>query len=228
MPRLRLGHQLHSGWTARRWSPMIVSMGDAAFGAIGRDAELTAADAFLSTAQNEFALLTIEGEPGIGKTTVWREVLRRAEARGTRVVLTRPTEAEAALSFAGLADLFDAVGEDLISHLPVPQQEAISAALLRAPVPRGGIDERALCASVLSLLRLMAAEQSLLVAVDDAHWLDSSSAHVLSFAVRRLQTVEGTEAAVRTAAERAAIPFERILEVSASRSRDESPAQKEE
>ena len=46
---------------------------------VGRDAELAALDAFLTSAQSEFSLLTLEGEPGIGKTTIWREALRRAK-----------------------------------------------------------------------------------------------------------------------------------------------------
>jgi DNA-binding CsgD family transcriptional regulator len=154
---------------------------------VGRDAELGAVDAFLTTARTHFAVLTIEGEAGIGKTTIWLEALRRAGAQGTRVLRTRPSEAEATLSYAGLADLFDAVTDGTVSQLPVPQRDAIFAALLRAPAPLPGIDERALCAAVLTLLRLMSADGPLLVAVDDAQWLDSPSARVLSFAVRRLE-----------------------------------------
>ena len=145
-------------------------------------------DAFLSTARTCCAVLALEGEPGIGKTTVWLEALRRARARGARVLLTHPSEAEATLSYAALADVFDAVTDATINKLPVPQREAITAALLRTPAPRAGIDERALCASVLSLLRLLSAEEPLLVAVDDVHWLDSPSARVLSYAVRRLDS----------------------------------------
>ena len=153
---------------------------------VGRDAELAAVDAFLTTARTRHAMLTLEGEAGIGKTTIWLEALRRAAARGAHVLVTRPSEAEATLSYAALADLFDAVPDATINQLPAPQREAITAALLRAHAPARGIDERALCAAVLSLLRLMAATGSFVVAVDDAHWLDSPSARVLSFAVRRL------------------------------------------
>jgi DNA-binding CsgD family transcriptional regulator len=155
---------------------------------VGRDAELGAVDAFLTTARTHFAVLTLEGEAGIGKTTIWLEALRRAGGRGARVLRTRPSEAEATLSYAALADLFDSVTGVTVSQLPVPQGEAISAALLRAPAPRRGIDERALCAAVLTLLRLMSAREPLVVAVDDAQWLDSPSARVLTFAVRRLDT----------------------------------------
>jgi AAA ATPase domain len=153
---------------------------------IGRDAALGEVSAFLLAAAHEFSQLTILGEPGIGKTTVWQETLRLARARGAGVRLTRPSESEATLSLAALTDLFETVSEAWIDRLPVPQREAISAALLRTPAARGGIDERALCASVLSLLRLFAADGPVIIAVDDAQWLDSASGRVLRFAARRL------------------------------------------
>jgi DNA-binding CsgD family transcriptional regulator len=153
---------------------------------VGRDAELRALDTFLDSARHRFAVLTVEGEAGIGKTTVWLEGMRRAKMRGAQVLATRPNEAEATLSYAGLADLLDPVGEATIGQLALPLGEAISAALLRAPAPRTGIDERALCAAVLSLLRLLSAAGPVIVAIDDAQWLDSPSARILSFVVRRL------------------------------------------
>lgn len=161
-------------------------MPDARKQIVGRDAELGAVDALLTTIQSRFAVLTFEGDAGIGKTTVWLEALRRARERGAQVLVTRPTEAEVSLSYAGLTDLFDAIADGVIAKLPAPQREAISAALLRTAAPLRGIDERALCAAVLSLLRLVSASRPLVVAVDDAQWLDSPSARVLSFAVRRL------------------------------------------
>jgi len=162
-------------------------MGDDSRPVVGRDAELRAIDTFLDAARHRFAVLTVEGEPGIGKTTVWLEGMRRARALGAHVLATRPSEAEATLSYAGLADLLDPVGEATIGQLALPLGEAISAALLRAPAPRTGIDERALCAAVLSLLRLLSAAGPVVVAIDDAHWLDSPSARILSFVLRRLE-----------------------------------------
>ena len=195
---------------------MIGVMEDARNLVVGRDAELSAVEAFLTTAQTHFAVLSFEGEAGIGKTTIWLEAVRRATARGRRVLVTRPSEAEATLSYAALTDLFDAVTEATMSRLPVPQREAISAALLRAPVPQRGIDERALCASVLSLLRLMSAEGPVVVAVDDAQWLDSPSARVLSFAVRRLDAEAiGVLVTARIGSAPASQRFDRLADLSA-------------
>ncbi len=162
-------------------------MGDDSRPVVGRDAELRAVDGFLDAARHRFEVLTVEGEAGIGKTTMWLECVRRAKLRGAHVLATRPSEAEATLSYAGLADLLDPVGEATIGQMALPLQEAVAAALFRAPAPRTGIDERALCAAVLSLLRLLTTSGSVVVAIDDAQWLDSPSARILSFVLRKLE-----------------------------------------
>jgi DNA-binding CsgD family transcriptional regulator len=153
---------------------------------IGRDAELAVVDAFVDAPTAGSRVLAVEGEPGIGKTTIWQHAVRRARDRGALVLVARPTEAEAGLSFAGLTDLVGAVPAGVRGSLPPPQRAALAAALLEAPPPAGGIDERALCASVLSVLRRLAAERPLLLAVDDAHWLDPPTSRALRFALRRL------------------------------------------
>ena len=50
---------------------------------VGRERELSLAEEFLDSASERFAVLVLEGEPGIGKTTVWRATVRRAEERGS-------------------------------------------------------------------------------------------------------------------------------------------------
>ena len=61
----------------------------------GRDAELSTVDAFLTEARSGSSALVLEGEPGIGKTTLWKEAAQRAEAGGFTLLTSRPTEAEA-------------------------------------------------------------------------------------------------------------------------------------
>jgi DNA-binding CsgD family transcriptional regulator len=154
---------------------------------VGRADELAALDSFLKAARSQFAVLAIEGEPGIGKTTIWREGVRLAREQGATVLVARATESETGLSFTGLADLFDPLGDRLLEGLPTPQKEALRAALLKVSAPDRGVDVRALSASVLSLLRTLSGERHVVVAVDDAPWLDSASARALAFAARRLE-----------------------------------------
>lgn len=153
---------------------------------MGRGGELAALDSFLAAARGGFALLAIEGEPGIGKTTLWHHGVRRAAEQGATVLTARATEAEGGLSLAGIGDLFDSLGEEAFEQLPDPQRQALSTALLRSSPPAEGIDERALAAAVLSVLRNLSVQRPVVLAVDDAQWLDSASARALGFAARRL------------------------------------------
>src|SRR5438876_7903299 len=164
----------------------------------GRERELAAADDFLDGLAEGAAALVLEGEAGIGKTTLWAATIARAEQRGFRVLSCRPAEAEAKLSYAALADLLSPL-EKAFRILPGPQRRAIDAALLRDD-PRGErVDQRAVSAAVASLLIAYTGERPVVVAVDDLNWLDSSSARVLACAVRRLDSAPvGLLASVRS------------------------------
>ncbi len=154
---------------------------------VGREPELTVVEAFLAAGEGRGAL-AILGEPGIGKTTVWEEAVSLARSRGATVLVARPAESEAKLSFAGLADLLSTVPEELFSELPAPQRAGLDAALLRTASTRSP-ERRLVGTGFLSLLRALAADDTVVLAVDDLHWLDAASAAVLEFAVRRLRDV---------------------------------------
>src|SRR3954464_14433720 len=55
--------------------------------------------------------LVIEGEAGIGKTTVWQLGVDAAARRGHQVLASRPAEAETGLAYTGLADLLSGVDD---------------------------------------------------------------------------------------------------------------------
>ena len=153
---------------------------------VGRDEALASIERFLADARDRYVVLVLEGEPGIGKTTVWREAVRRGEEDGFRIVAARPAQAEAKLAFAALSDLLRGVEEDALSELPEPQRNALDAALLRRGPETGRIDPRAVAAGLASVLARLAETSPLLVAIDDVQWLDRPSAAALSFALRRL------------------------------------------
>jgi DNA-binding CsgD family transcriptional regulator len=152
---------------------------------IGREAELAAAQGFLDRIADGPAALVIEGEAGIGKTTVWREVIRNARRGSYRVISCRPAEPETKLSFSSLADLLGPVADEVLPQLPEPQRRALEAALLRAEA-ESDLDQRAIGAGFTSTLAALGRTTPLVVAVDDVQWLDPSSRRVLEFAVRRL------------------------------------------
>ena len=129
--------------------------------------------------------LVIEGEAGIGKTTVWLAAVRAAESRALRVLKARPAEREAKLSYAALADLVGAAFDETRAMLPPVQERALGAALLRAEADEA-THARTTATALVSVLAALAAQGPVLVAVDDVQWLDPASEEALAFAVRRL------------------------------------------
>jgi DNA-binding CsgD family transcriptional regulator len=152
---------------------------------VGRESEVAGIEAFLAEADRGAGTLAIVGEPGIGKSTVWDEAVRQSRERDAVVLLARPAESESKLSFAGLADLLSAVAPARAVALPEPQRHALDVALLRVAADRPS-EPRLVGTAFLSLLRELAREQEVVLAVDDLHWLDPASLAAFAFANRRL------------------------------------------
>src|SRR5688500_1864717 len=93
---------------------------------VGREAELVAVERFLDDVPTGPVALVIEGEAGIGKTTVWLAALRAAESRALRVLRARPAESEARLSYAALADLVGGAFDETRAMLPPVQERAVA------------------------------------------------------------------------------------------------------
>ena len=151
---------------------------------VGRQEELADLDRFLAADGGLPAALVLEGEAGIGKTTLWRSAVVAADSYF--VLSAQPVAAEAELSHASLADLLEPCVAEVLPGLPRPQRRALEGALLLAE-PEADPQPRAVAAGFLSVLRELAREQPVLVALDDVHWLDTSSRAVLEFAFRRLR-----------------------------------------
>src|SRR5688500_10830167 len=99
---------------------------------IGREGELRLVESFLDAAGVGTHALLLEGEAGIGKSTLWQAALDAAARRRYRVSITRPTEAEARIPFAALNDLFGDLVDAWGKQLPAPQRTALDVALMRA------------------------------------------------------------------------------------------------
>jgi DNA-binding CsgD family transcriptional regulator len=156
---------------------------------LGREGELARIDTWLAELPGAVTarLLVIAGEPGIGKTTLWAEATRRASAIGCRVLSSRPVPSDAGLPHVVLADLLRPVADDALRSLPVPQRRALEVALLRAEPGEGDLDPRAIGSGLTTLLDQMLADGPLVLALDDAQWLDPASAGSIEFALRRLE-----------------------------------------
>jgi DNA-binding CsgD family transcriptional regulator len=152
---------------------------------LGRERELLTLAGFLSSAQAGPAAVALDGEPGIGKTTLFGYALEDARARDYEVLCSRPTSAEQALSFVGLTDLLAGV-HHVFPDLASPQRRGLEVALLLDEAGEIEPDPRAIGLGLLAILRSLAASRPVVVSVDDLQWLDAPSAAALSFAFRRL------------------------------------------
>ena len=178
---------------------------------VGRNAELTALEEFLTRVSGGFECIALEGEAGVGKTTVWQAAVDRARDRGWTVLGCRPSEAETKLAYAALGDLMEGVTDAVLDSLPAPQRNAIGVALLREETQGPPSDQRAIGVATLGVLRELSARSPVLIAVDDVQWLDPPTSSVLEFVARRLnQEPIGVVSAVRLL-EPAAVTFDQVI-----------------
>ena len=153
---------------------------------VGRDDELATVAFFLGDTEERPRALLLEGEAGIGKSTLWRAAVASALESGTAVLSCAPSEPESSLAFVALGDL---VGPhaDLLPSLPDTQRRSLMIALAMSEQEGPLARPRAIAAGFLSLIHRLGEERQVLIAVDDAQWLDADSALALGFATRRLQ-----------------------------------------
>jgi DNA-binding CsgD family transcriptional regulator len=150
---------------------------------VGRLGECARLDRLLADARaGHSAVLVLHGASGTGKTALLEYATERAESY--RVVRAVGVESEMELPFAGLHQLCGGL-LDHLERLPPPQRDALGTAF---GLGSGAQPDRFLISlAALSLLSDAAEELPLLCLVDDAQWLDRSSAQVLAFVARRLE-----------------------------------------
>ncbi|MGI9097877.1 MAG: helix-turn-helix transcriptional regulator [Solirubrobacteraceae bacterium] len=165
----------------------------------GRDAlfERTAELAVLTRAigrarAGSGVLVVVEGPPGLGKTALLAAACRRASGAGMCVLMARGAELERDLPFGVVRQLF----EPAVRRLSASERAAVleDAAVLATPVidprPRESgarPDEFASLHGLYWLCANLSERETLLVAVDDAHWADQPSLRWLAYLAHRLE-----------------------------------------
>jgi hypothetical protein len=148
----------------------------------GRASECGLLDDLVSAIRRgESRSLVLRGEAGIGKTALLEYLI--ASASDLTVVRAVGVESEMELAYASLHQLCGPLLGRLES-LPAPQRQAMEIVF---GMSAGGAPDRFLVGlAVLSLFAAVAEQRPLLCVVDDAQWLDQTSALTLAFVARRL------------------------------------------
>jgi DNA-binding SARP family transcriptional activator len=144
-----------------------------------------------SAAERLGTLLVLEGESGVGKTRLLEELLARLRLDGFSVATARAVEADQAAAWSGLlavarGGLADAAGIGASSPealgafaeiLPA-WQERFPGARARSAYPLGR--------AAVEILRAASEERPVVLALDDAQWLDRETASELGAILRDL------------------------------------------
>lgn len=166
--------------------------------AVERELEARALSDLLVRAARGPAGLVVEGEAGIGKTTLVVDAADDAADRGFRVLCAHGSPAEVTYAYAAVADLLSSVDDAALDGLPGVQRAALDRARFGGTVAGAvGTDERAVATAFLSVIERTSVDAPVLVAIDDAQWLDVSSRAVIGFTARRLDARVGMLVATR-------------------------------
>ncbi len=165
----------------------VAGVAQQAFDVIGREAEIASLAAWIADRDALPAAFVFVGDAGMGKTTLWRHGIELASGASYRVLSATPTEPEAQISFAGLSDLLELVLEEVLAVLPRPRRTGLAVALLREEVDGPPPDPHLIALAFLEAVRTLALRGPVMIAIDDAQWLDGPSAFTLAFALRRLR-----------------------------------------
>ncbi|GAA3047673.1 AAA ATPase domain-containing protein [Actinokineospora globicatena] len=151
---------------------------------IGRAAELAALRRVIDRDPGVEPNLVLHGDPGVGKTVLLRAGIEYAIERGVRVLGGSGYESEAQLAFAGLHQLFAPVLE-YFDRVEPYHREVLRRVLgfEAGPVP----DRLAISVASLAVLAAVAEDGPVLVAVEDAHWVDHPTREVMMFMLLRLR-----------------------------------------
>ena len=167
---------------------------------VGRDAELAALIDGYRTSALGGRLIVLEGEGGIGKTRMVREILSAVEREGGRVALARCHEGESELAYAPLTQLLRSLVAQHEGPLNLDDASRHAVGALVPELAAGGAplsfrgegsEARARFYEALrkAIAALSAATRPSLLVIDDLHLADHATAEFVAYLARRIADV---------------------------------------
>ncbi|MEZ0108001.1 DNA-binding CsgD family transcriptional regulator [Catenulispora sp. EB89] len=129
----------------------------------------------------------VSGPAGIGKSALLDAIGSACAAAGQLVLRSASAAAESWLPYLGLYDLFSDAVATQPEVVPYHLRPAFDGVLMRSVPDGAATDQLAIRVAVVEALRALSAERPVLLILDDVNCLDSATAEVLAFAVRRRQ-----------------------------------------
>ena len=157
---------------------------------VGRDAELARLRALLHDAAEGRAVTgLVSGDAGIGKSRLVDEAMQIAAGDGFTVLCGRCAEIGDSVPYLPFADAFRTVPpriENAIKTRPVLSRLLPDGDEQGHEVDWAGLTRQQMFGAVLSLLSELAAESPVLLVIEDLHWADASTRHLVTFLARML------------------------------------------
>ncbi|WP_194892305.1 helix-turn-helix transcriptional regulator [Catenulispora pinisilvae] len=129
----------------------------------------------------------VSGPAGIGKSALLDAIGSACAAAGQLVLRSASAAAESWLPYLGLYDLFSDAVAARPEVVPYHLRSAFDGVLMRSVPDGAATDQLAIRVAVVEALRALSLERPVLLILDDVNCLDSATAEVLAFAVRRRQ-----------------------------------------
>jgi DNA-binding SARP family transcriptional activator len=164
---------------------------------LGREAEFdTLRTAVRDMGGSRTTAVLIAGEAGIGKSRLIREFSRSLALESVRLIESRCYPAEEELPYGPIVDGISPIAREVLAGSSVvgrfPRLGYLLPDFPRKPIPEDdGVDpaawRRRLYEEVATLLRLSMEERPIVWIIDDAQWIDATSAGLLHYVSRRLE-----------------------------------------
>jgi DNA-binding CsgD family transcriptional regulator len=152
-----------------------------------RDRERDAIAAALRTARaGEGALLLVEGEPGIGKSSLLACMAERADDLGFRTLRARASELERSYPHAVVIELLQPLVRERGGAGQLSGSASLARGLFQPGTDVGEVDPPAILHGLSWLVTEAAERGPLLLILDDAHWADEPSLRFLGYLARRI------------------------------------------